>query len=167
MDVIINNPAPQTAYTPMIQSPAGYGPGYGPGYGYHDHGGPGFLFPLLLIGGLVFLRARGKRRRWAKRQHMQRLNMAGGPVPTPPQQDDWNLREDPREDMRDMFRRGREKFFSDGALGIARERYAKGEINADEYENLRRNLGGEGESRGPDLSKPATKTDSGNDGLKL
>ncbi|CAM3813728.1 SHOCT domain-containing protein [Deinococcus frigens] len=161
MDVIINNPAvPQVQYTPLTQTPAGYGPGYGPGYGDH-HGGPGFLLPLLLLGGFLFFRA-GGRRRWARRQQMQRPNTADGPAPTSPR-DDWHLREDPREDMRDMFRRGREKFFGDGALGIARERYARGEINADEYENLRRTLGGEDEPQGPDLSKP----EAGDDGLKL
>lgn len=162
MDVIINNPAPQTQYAPIIQAPDGYGPGYGPGYGYHAHGGPGFLLPLLLIGGLIFLRGRGKRRRWARRQHMQRLNMAGA-GPTTPNEHDWNLREDPREDMREMFRRGREKFFSDGALTIVRERYARGEINAEEYEKLRRTLSEEGEHTGADLSKPT----AGNDELKL
>ena len=162
MDVIINNPAPQTPYAPMVQAPTGYGPGYGPGYGYHAHGGPGFLLPLLLIGGFLVLRGRGKRRRWARRQHMQRLNMAGG-APTTPPENDWSLREDPREDMRDLFRRGRERFFSDGALAIVRERYARGEINAEEYENLRRTLSDEGEHKEADPGRP----EAGDAGLKL
>ncbi|OLV19108.1 hypothetical protein BOO71_0003766 [Deinococcus marmoris] len=90
---------------------------------------------------------------------MPRSTTAGGPAVHEPSEDDWSLREDPR----DMFRRTREKFFSDGALGIARERYARGEIKADEFETLRRTLSGEGEQQGPDLRKP----DAGDDGLKL
>lgn len=153
MDVIIYTPGPQAQSTPMIQTPYGYGPSSG-----HPHGGPGFLLPLLIVGGFLFLRAGDRRRRWARRQ-MQRPTPAGGPAIPEPHEDDWNLREDPR----DLFRRTREQFFSDGALGIVRERYARGEINADEYETLRRTLSGEGERQGPDLSKP----DSGDDGLKL
>ena len=138
----------------MIQTPYGYGTSSG-----HSHGGPGFLLPLLIGGGFLFLRARDRRRRWARPQQMHRPTTAGGPAVHGPSEDDWSLREDPRN----MSRRTREKFFSDGALGIARERYARGEINADEYETLRRTLSGEGEQQGPDLSKP----DAGDDELKL
>ncbi|MFC4637949.1 SHOCT domain-containing protein [Deinococcus hohokamensis] len=122
MDVIINNatPAqvvPQT-YTPTQLVPQGY-QGYGPG-AHHD-GGPGFLPLLLVIGAVVFFRQRHlMNRRWGLAGH--------GPM---------------GGEVRDTFRRGRERFFADGALEIARERYAKGEIKTDEYEALRRTLAGE------------------------
>ncbi|THF88011.1 hypothetical protein E7T09_01955 [Deinococcus sp. KSM4-11] len=129
MDVIINNPAatplPAQSYAPMQATPYGYGPmAYGP---YHEHHGPGFLLPLLLLGGFLLF----KRRRF-----MGRRFMAGGPGSALDGQE-------MAADMRDRLRRHRDRFVNDSALHIARERYAKGEINADEYEALRRTLGGE------------------------
>ena len=122
MDVIINNatPAqviPQT-YTPYV-APQGYGPGF------HGHDGPGFFPFLLLIGAVLFFR----RRRFMNRR--RELLGRGGPVGGM------------GDEVLGTFRRGRERFFGDGALDIARERYARGEINADEYETLRRTLSGD------------------------
>ncbi|WP_309570248.1 SHOCT domain-containing protein [Deinococcus sp.] len=139
MDVIINNPPaatqmPAQSYAPVQATPYGYGPmAYGP---YHDHHGPGFLLPLLLIGGVLLL----KRRRF-----MGRRWMAGGPGRMNAGMDTG---QDMAAEMRDKFRQHRDRFVKgtggqDSALQIARERYAKGEINADEYEALRRTLGGE------------------------
>ncbi len=140
MDVIINNPAsqsqftqPQVQYAPVTQTPSGYGPGYSE---YRDHhGGPGFLLPLLLIGGFLFFRSRNKRRR----QMMRRWQGAGGPgMPeTQPGTPDFV------DNIRENFRRGRQRFMSDGAIEIARERYARGEINADEYQAIAGALSGE------------------------
>ncbi|GBF06996.1 hypothetical protein DAERI_110178 [Deinococcus aerius] len=129
MDVIINNATPgatlqmvpqQYVPAPGLGSSAPYG--YGPGY-RHDGGFPGFFLVLLIAGAVVFLRRRGAWRRWAG---------AGGPA-------GGHL----GDEVRDTFRRGRSRFLNDHALDIARERYARGEINADEYETLRRTLSGE------------------------
>ncbi|GAA5534972.1 SHOCT domain-containing protein [Deinococcus aluminii] len=125
VDVIINNAAPGTPVQVIPQPYGGpYPPGsygYGPGYGPGLHGGfP--LFPLLLIiGAVLFLR------RWGWRHRPQFTD--GGRL---------------GEEVRDTFRRGRARFLEGHALEIARERYAKGEINADEYETLRRTLMDEG-----------------------
>lgn len=138
MDVIINNPPaatqmPAQSSAPMQATPYGYGPmSYGQ---YHDHHGPGFLLPLLLIGGLLLL----KRRRFLGRRWM-----AGGPG----RMNGMESGPDMAAEMREKFRQHRNRFVSgpaeqDSALHIARERYARGEINADEYEALRRTLGGE------------------------
>lgn len=133
MDIFVNNaPAPvqAPAYTQMQGVPYGYGPQtYGP---YHDHHGPGLLLPLLLIGGIVLF----KRRRFAR----YAMNRHAGHQP---HAEDFGT-EKFAQDMRDKFRKGRERFAHGGALDMARERYAKGEINADEYETLRRNLSSEG-----------------------
>lgn len=151
MDVIINNPAtsaqpqfqPQQAqYAPITQTPYGYSPGYSAYQDNHAHGGPGFLLPLLLIGGFLFWRGKNKRRRM-----MQRWQMAGGPNSQasnkPEHGNTGQVGPDLVDDIRENFRRGRERFMSDGALSIARERYAKGEINADEYQAIVKALGGE------------------------
>lgn len=141
MDVIINNPPAAQTYA-QVQ---GYGPvpqGYGPyGYGYPHHHGPGFLLPLLIILGAVF---------FARRRRMMRRHMLGqgGPAPFGHGQGNRQDSGPDFEQMREKFRQGRERFFEDGALRIARERYAKGEINADEYDTLRRNLSGEQQPRG-------------------
>ncbi len=142
MDVIINNPAasaqPQLQYAPITQTPYGYGPGYG-AYQEHHHGGPGVLLPLLLIGGFLFFRAGARRRRM-----MRRWQMAGGQNFAAPAQGAPDF----VDDIRENFKRGRERFFSDGALNIARERYAKGELNADEYQALVKALGGDQSPQG-------------------
>ncbi len=141
MDVIINNP-------PAAQLPAQvYGQvqtmpyGYGPMPQYRDHHGPGFLLPLLLIGGFLFFkRGRHLRRRW----------MAAGPGMDG---------QDVAAEMRQKFRQHRDRFVNatagqDSALHIARERYARGEINADEYEALRRTLEGQPRPDRPSPEKP-------------
>ncbi|MVN87088.1 hypothetical protein GO986_09940 [Deinococcus sp. HMF7620] len=119
MDIFVNNaPAqavPQT-YLPLQGVPYGYGPLSAP---RHD-GPPGFLLVALGIGAFLFLRRR-------------RLHRFGGPGQMP---------EEVRH-LRETFRQGRSRFMTDQAQQIARERYAKGEINADEYEALRRTLSGE------------------------
>ncbi|MFC4452565.1 SHOCT domain-containing protein [Deinococcus sonorensis] len=139
MDVIINNPPAQTFQTQAVPSyPAGY-------YAPHDHGGPGFLLPLLLIGGAVlFFRGRG-RRHWRERRMMMGAGNGRG----------WEAQTDASKDDGDWsekLRRGRDRFFSDGALNIARERYARGEIDAEQYEALRRTLGDPTASAAPERS---------------
>lgn len=144
MDVIINNPVasaqPQAQYAPITQTPYGYGPGSGAYQENHAHGGPGFLLPLLLVGGFLFWRGKNKRRRM-----MQRWQMAGGPAGMASNRP--HDAPDFVDDIRENFRRGRERFMSDGALGIARERYAKGEINAEEYQAIVKALSGESGTR--------------------
>lgn len=145
MDVIINNPPAAQTYAQVQGNPYGYGP-MPQGYGYQHHG-PGLLLPLLVIGGFVFL----KRRRRMMRHDMQAGFMGAGGHRCGPREGQEFKEEflKGREQMREKFRQGREQFFQDGALGIARERYAKGEINADEYETLRRTLSGEKNSHAP------------------
>ena len=144
MDVIINNATPSATpqvqqYAPITQTPQGYGPGYGE---YRDHhGGPGFLLPLLLVGGFFLFRGRNKRRR----QMMRRWQMANN-GPTMPE--DNHDAPDFVDDIRENFKRGRQRLFNDGALNIARERYARGEINADEYQAIAKALMGEQSSTG-------------------
>ncbi|SMB95383.1 SHOCT domain-containing protein [Deinococcus hopiensis] len=123
MDVIINNSTP-AQIVPQTYTPYALPQGHGPGF--HGHDGPGFFPLLLVIGAVVFFRRR-------MGQHfVNRRELAGhGPSGKV------------GEDVRDTFRRSRERFFGDGALDIARERYARGEINAGEYEALRRTLSGE------------------------
>jgi Short C-terminal domain len=164
MDVIINNPAttalPQVQYAPITQTPQGYGPGYGQGQGRDFHGGPGFLLPLLLVGGFLFLRGRGKRRRqMMRRAQMQSGQMQGsqpmpgnpmtgaGPAPAGPFASDmpgsFGDSGNFMDDIRENFRRGRQQFVTNGALDIARERYARGEINAEEYQTILKTLSGQ------------------------
>lgn len=133
MDVIINNPPAAQPYAQVQGNPYGYGPMYG----YPQHHGPGALLPLLLILGAVFF---AKRRRM-----MRRFMMAGGSGP---------LGHHDHSTLHEKFRQGRDRFVNDSALHIARERYARGEINADEYEALRRNLSGEGQPQSASYAKP-------------
>ncbi|MEF2277488.1 hypothetical protein V3W47_04195 [Deinococcus sp. YIM 134068] len=126
MDVIINNATPaQVQVAPALpqfvpQQAVPYGPS---GYGFrpdNDNDGPGFgLFLLLGVGAVLLFR---RRRRWGPR-HASAGGAAG--------------------ETKEFWQRGRARFFSDRALDIARERYARGEINADDYAALRRTLGGE------------------------
>ncbi|GHF34170.1 uncharacterized protein (TIGR03382 family) [Deinococcus metalli] len=153
MDVIINNPPaatyqtplPAQGYAPLQATPYGYGPAaYGP---YPHPHGPGFLLPLLLIGAFVLFR---------RRRFMARRFMAGDAGA-------MTANADMAAEMRDKWRRHRDRFVNDSALHIARERYAKGEINADEYEALRRTLSGELRPDRPSADQPAGR----DGGLKL
>ncbi|WP_425145325.1 hypothetical protein [Deinococcus sp.] len=155
MDVIINNPAAQTVLPQTYSAPAptystqGYAApapyGYAPGY---EHHGPGFLLPLLLIGGLVlFLRSRG--RQWRNRRRMWAAQGFGPGKPNMPEGGQNAAQQGNEPDWGEQWKRGRERFmggglFGDKALDIARERYAKGEIDADQYAELQRNLEKEG-----------------------
>ncbi len=142
MDVIINNPAasaaPAQSYAPApapqyFQGYAAppYPQGYGPGYG-RDHGGPGFLLPLLLIvGGFLFFR-NGRRRRFQQWRRMARTS--GGAQGQGPEEQEDN------GSVFDDLRRGKDKFFGDRAMDLARERLAKGEITASEFETLKKAL---------------------------
>jgi hypothetical protein len=172
MDVIINNatPAQITAqpaqtYAPIQGVPYGYGPqGY---QQYGDHDGPGFgFFALLGLGIFLFAKARRKRQMW--RHRMGRNGMGNGMGGGSQQAlagagADWGKPDMDKSDMadewRENFRRGKQKFFSDGALSIARERYAKGEINADEYQQLTKTLMGDGGAadKGADVKADADK----------
>lgn len=166
MDVIINNatPAQITAqpaqtYAPIQGMPYGYGPQAYQPYGHHD--GPGFgFFALLGLGIFLVARARRKRQMW--RHRMGRGGMSSGPHSLAGAGADWGKPDMDRSEMadewRENFRRGKQKFFSDGALAIARERYAKGEINADEYQNLTKTLMGDG-SVADKAAEPKTDTD--------
>jgi len=165
MDVIINNatPAqittqPAQTYAPVQGMPYGYGPQAYQPYGHHD--GPGFgFFALLGLGIFLVARARRKRQMWRHRMgrggmgHQQALAGAGA---------DWGKPDMDKSEMadewRENFRRGKQKFFSDGALAIARERYAKGEINADEYQSLTKTLMGDG-SVADRATEPKADTD--------
>ena len=125
MDIFINNPPAQSVQT--VQAPAqpyavqGYAPpAYGyPPYGRHDGGG-GFGFVLLaLLGAFLFLRWNrfgGRRRRWAMTEGRGPVNPASGG--DQPQERGWKLPRVP--------------WARDNAAEIARERFARGEINADE-----------------------------------
>lgn len=158
MDVIINNatPAQITAQPLMTQPAQTYAPiqgvpyGYGPqGYQqYGDRDGPGFgFFALLGLGIFLFARARRKRQMWRHRMGRNGMGM-GGPQALAGAGADWGKPDMDKSEMadewRENFRRGKQKFFTDGALSIARERYAKGEINADEYQSLTKTLMGDG-----------------------
>ena len=151
MDVIINNAGPsatpQVQYAPITQTPQGYGPGYGEYQGHH--GGPGFVLPLLLVGGFLFFRSRNKRRR----QMMRRWQMAGGPAMPGGNANPNPDAPDFVDDIRENFKRGRQRFFSDGALNIARERYARGEINEGEYQAIVKALMGEQNSGRVNMNK--------------
>ncbi|WP_420597373.1 hypothetical protein [Deinococcus sp.] len=150
MDVIINNAGPSATpqvqqYAPITQTPNGYGPGYGEYQNNQDHhGGPGFLLPLLLVGGFFFFRGRNKRRR----QMMRRWQMAGGQAMPEGNANPNHDAPDFVDDIRENFKRGRQRLFNDGALNIARERYARGEINEGEYQAIAKALMGEQSSTG-------------------
>lgn len=139
MDVIINNAAPGTPvqvipqqsvpqqYIPQQSTPSQPAP-FGPGDG-SDDGPGGFFLVVLILGAVIFFRRR--RQQW--RGEPSSPDGAGSKL---------------GGEVRDTFRRGRARLLGDHPLDLARERYAKGEINADEYETLRRTLSGE-PARGP------------------
>ncbi|WP_293910049.1 SHOCT domain-containing protein [Deinococcus sp.] len=166
MDVIINNPATsallQTQYAPVSQTPYGY-PGYDGYQGHHFHGGPGFVLPLLLLGGFLFLRGRGKRRR----QMMGRSQMQNGQMQNSQTQNSQTQNSQTQgsampgnfmDDIRENFRRGRQQFVTDSALDIARERYARGEITAEEYQTILKTLGAQPGGNQPPPTTATTAT---------
>lgn len=111
MDIFINNaPAPAVPQVAQVQ---GMPYGYGPMPQHHHHGPPFFLVLLLVVGTVIFLK------KWAGSGCGSRQG---------------------RKDMYKRFRERRNHFVESHAFEIARERYAKGEINAEEYETLKRNL---------------------------
>ncbi|WP_424952878.1 hypothetical protein [Deinococcus sp.] len=122
MDVIINNP-PAAVQTAPLQGYGvqGYGApayGYAPQYGEHHGGGFGFVL-LALLGVFLFLRWNrfgGRRRRWAMMDG--RGGQPGGPQATSQEGQGWKSPRMP--------------WMRDSAAEIARERFARGEINADE-----------------------------------
>lgn len=166
MDVIINNsPAQPFTAQPYVTQPLTTQTYAAPmPYGYtqgNEHHGPGFLLPLLLIGGFLFFRARrGSRRRqrpmWAGHQNGQQVaGQPSGTADAPYQTSSTFRQAEPEQDWGELLRRGRDRLFGQGtweregaggpsatdrALEIARERYARGEIDADGYAELQRNL---------------------------
>ena len=103
-------------FSTSIGTPVGAGY-YGPGSGYGERDGGGFfgfLGFLFVLGGLFFLA-----------RSFLRNAFAGGPA-----QSGWN----------GPSRRGFAFAASDGALGIARERLARGEITPEEFEEIKRGL---------------------------
>lgn len=129
MDIFINNPPAQMVQIPSVQIPA-QGYGYAPySQDRNDGGGIGFVL-LALLGVFLFLRwnRSGRRRRWAM--------MGGGagsrtegPQATSQEGRDWKPPRMP--------------WMRDSAAEIARERFARGEINADELGLILKGLEGE------------------------
>ena len=132
MDIFVNNPPAQSV--PVQSYPAQSYPvqGYGaPAYGYNpagygDHHGGGFgVFALALLGVFLFLRWNrfggrrfgGRHRRWAMMD-----TRSGAPV-----QPEGVSAEGQRD-----WKPPRMPWMRDSAAEIARERFARGEINADE-----------------------------------
>ena len=169
MDVIINNaassalpsvqPLVQAAQYPVQYQPAPYGGYEGP----QEHGfGGGFLLVAAVVGGLILLKAR-RRRAWM----MQRMGM-GGPRPFGPGMGAGQPPHD-QGDWKDTLQRGKDRLFSDRALDIARERYARGEISAEQYGQLQRGLSGQatpGSTPEADTSDDARKPDLHKDGTE-
>jgi len=129
MDIFVNNPPAQNMQTFPVQgygAPAyGYGPQYGP-----PHGG-GFGFVLLALLGAAFFvrwnRFSGRRRRWAMQGGYGPAAQQGGPQ---------------AQEGRD-WKPPRMPWMRDGAAEIARERFARGEINADELAAILKGLDAE------------------------
>ena len=138
MDVIINNPAASApAFPSTVQ---GYGPsygsgaypaGYGPGWG---HGGGNPLVGLLFIVGAVLLVRFALRRAWMRR------GWGGGGrwEAARPEKPETGPNSGPRGPRWPFWDAGGE----DSALKIARERFARSEISAEEFEAIRRGLSG-------------------------
>ena len=126
MDIFVNNPPAQSvpvqSYPIQVYGASAYG--YFPA-GYGDHHGGGFgVFALALLGVFLFLRWNrfggrrfgGRHRRWAMMDG--RMGASGGPEGVTTEGGrDWKPPRMP---------------WSDSAAEIARERFAGGEINADE-----------------------------------
>lgn len=130
MDIFVNNPPAQNAQTYPVQGYAPQGYGYGPQYGAQygpPHGG-GFGFVLLaLLGAFLFVRWNrfsGRRRRWAA--------MTDGRNPVGAQAQEGRDWKPPRM-----------PWMRDSAAEIARERFARGEINADELGAILKGLDAE------------------------
>ena len=133
MDIFINNPPAQSIQIPSVQVPfqgnSGQGYGYAP-YPRHDGGGFGFVL-LALLGVFLFLRWNrfgGRRRRWA---------MMGGSAGS--KNDSAQATSQEGRDWKPP----RMPWMRDSAAEIARERFARGEINADELGIILRGLDGE------------------------
>lgn len=129
MDIFVNNPPAQVQQIPI----QGYGApayGYSPQYGDHPGGGLGFVL-LALLGVFLFLRWNrfgGRRRRWAAMMD-GRGGQPGGPQATSQEGRDWKPPRMP--------------WMRDSAAEIARERFARGEINADELGAILKGLDAE------------------------
>ena len=126
MDIFVNNPPAQIQQIPL----QGYGApayGYAPQYGEHHGGGFGFVL-LALLGGFLFLRWNrfgGRLRggpRWAAMTD-GRGGQPGGPQATS-----------------SGGRKPRVPWMRDSAAEIARERFARGEINVDELGGILKGL---------------------------
>ncbi|MGY2894383.1 hypothetical protein [Deinococcus sp. UYEF24] len=132
MDIFVNNPPAQVQQIPV----QGYGApayGYAPQYGDHHGGGFGFVL-LALLGVFLFLRwnrfggrHRGGRR-WAAMAD-GRGGQPGAPQATSQEGRDWKPPRMP--------------WMRDSAAEIARERFARGEINADELGAILKGLDAE------------------------
>jgi hypothetical protein len=127
MDIFVNNPPTQVQQFPL----QGYGaPAYGSAPQYSEHHGGGFgLVLLALLGGFLVLRWNrfgGRRRRWAAMMDGRAGPAAGGPQATSPGGRDWKPPRMP--------------WMRDSAAEIARERFARGEINADELGGILKGL---------------------------
>jgi uncharacterized membrane protein len=141
MDIFVNNPPAQSvpvqSYPVQTVPLQGYGApayGYAPnGYGGHHGGGFGFVL-LALLGVFLFLRWNrfgGRRRRWAVMQGVQGQGNGSGA-----QQDGQG---GPGRDWKPP----RMPWMRDNAAEIARERFAKGEINAEELAAILKGLDAE------------------------
>ncbi len=143
MDIFVNNPPAQSVQVPVqgygVQGYGGQaygGPAYGyPPYGGHHGGGFGFVL-LALLGVFLFLRWNRfghRRRRWAAM-----MDGRGGP--------NWGGQKDGlqpgTQEGRD-WKPPRMPWMRDNAAEIARERFARGEINADELAAILKGLDAE------------------------
>jgi hypothetical protein len=140
MDIFVNNPPAQSV--PLQSYPVqtvpfqGYGVpayGYAPnGYGGHHGGGFGVVL-LALLGAFLFLRWNrfGGRRRWAMMQ-----GRGYGPGAQQGSQDGQAGQGASGRDWKPP----RMPWMRDNAAEIARERFARGEINAEELATILKGL---------------------------
>jgi hypothetical protein len=133
MDIFVNNPPVQSFPVQGYGAPAyGYAP-----QGYGDHHGGGFgVFALALLGVFLFLRWNrfGGRRSWGRHR---RWAMMDGRSGAPGQPEGASA-----EGQRD-WKPPRMPWMRDSAAEIARERFARGEINADELSAILKGLDSE------------------------